>query len=131
MPVLNYKIVATAVFAFLGFAGLSVAAWLMGADTTARVLNFVFLILAVSLGWLIGIIASPYSASEEKQFSVLVKAASAFGSGYLVAKLDPLVTAMLAPGQMRDPLAAFRGASFVAAFVLAWILTFVFRAYAG
>ena len=60
-----------------------------------------FLLWGVSAtvtGWLIGIVLSPYNVSEKKDFSALTKTVYGFITGYLLSKLDPLLTRVLSEG---------------------------------
>ena len=51
-------------------------------------LNLSLLIFGATLGWLVGILISPYSEGEEKMFATYAGAISAFISGYFIAKFD-------------------------------------------
>src|SRR4051794_5528670 len=54
------------------------------------------------IGWVVGILATPLSDAEDQRFGELAKVISGFVSGYLLSKLDPLVSAYLkapTPGQ--------------------------------
>jgi len=46
-------------------------------------------------GWLVGVVLVPLNPQEKKTFSQVAKVISSFLSGYLLSKLDPLLTALL------------------------------------
>jgi hypothetical protein len=92
-----------------------------------RGLSLMLIAAGVALGWLLGTLASPYDESERAEFRAL--AVSAFLSGYLLAKIDPLLVALLKPETAADPLHAFRLLSFATTTVVAALMTFVGRRY--
>jgi hypothetical protein len=57
------------------------------------------------IGWVVGILATPLSDAEGQRFGELAKVISGFVSGYLLSKLDPLVSAFLKPPAPGQPLA--------------------------
>lgn len=54
-------------------------------------------IIGVAFGWIIGIVASPYTAGEKSAFSEFAKLIYGFVSGYVLSKLDPLISKFLDP----------------------------------
>jgi hypothetical protein len=95
-----------------------------------RALNLTVIVVGFCVGWLLGIMMSPYSASEKTRFAQYASAFGAFVSGYLVSKADKFLEAILDPQFVLDSVHGFRVLAFVAALVLAAIITFVFREYA-
>ncbi len=91
-------------------------------------LNVAVLLLGVSLGWVFGIFISPIG-SEKDEFSQYGKAVSVFFSGYLLAKIDPVFTKLLAAESLFEDLAAFRLLSFVTSFLVAMLIAFGWRKY--
>lgn len=60
--------------------------------------SMIFSLLALSgaiLGWLLGVLIVPYDEREAKSFSVFIKVISGFVTGYLLSKVDPLLTSLL------------------------------------
>ncbi len=55
-----------------------------------------------ALGWIVGILASPYSTDERSSFSDLAKLIYGFLSGYALSKLDPLISELLKPTSMQN-----------------------------
>jgi hypothetical protein len=64
------------------------------------------------------------------QFSTIVKGVTVFFSGYALAKVDPIITALLKPEAiLQQPVVAFRAIAFLTSFLLAMIIAFVYRKY--
>lgn len=100
-------------------------------DKEKLTLNLSTLVLGITLGWLTGFIVTPYTKQEEKQFLTYSKAISVFVSGYLVAKIDKVVERILSPDHLFQAIIAFRGMVFVSSFIVALLITFIFRKYVG
>src|SRR6267378_4193811 len=58
-------------------------------------LTFVIGLLGTSLGWLAGLLASPYNDEELKRFAKYAGVVSTFLSGYVAGKLDPVIKRVL------------------------------------
>src|SRR4051794_34424531 len=94
----NWRITWTSV-GFIIFAGTLI--WLcniMSSGTPTeqlqgRTLNYIVLMIGSITGWLLGILISPYGEDEKTQFSNYAKVVSAFISGYLLSKVDPIIGA--------------------------------------
>lgn len=88
-------------------------------------------IMGSALGWIVGILASPYSADERSSFSDLAKLIYGFLSGYILSKLDPLISHLLTPNSIQSieghyaALVPFG----VTSFVVAVGVTYVTRCY--
>jgi hypothetical protein len=117
----------------LGAVGALVILWFCytSGDTIFRLLA----LLGAALGWLTAILISPLSAAEERQFSSLGKVISGFVTGYLLSKVDPLITALLAidprtglPPIASEP-AALRALIALCSYFIALLLVFCARAY--
>jgi D-alanyl-lipoteichoic acid acyltransferase DltB (MBOAT superfamily) len=100
-------------------------------DKIGLTLNLSTLVLGITLGWLAGFIVTPYTKQEEKQFLTYSKAISVFVSGYLVAKINDVVERMLSPDHLFQTIVVFRGMVFVSAFIVALLITFIYRKYVG
>ena len=83
----------------------------------------------MSLGWLFGILLSPYSNDEGKKFTQYAKAFGVFASGYLVGKVDKVIEKMLEPDFILNSDHGFRVMAFMASVIIALVITFVFRRY--
>jgi len=95
-----------------------------------RSVNLVILVLGVCVGWLLGILLSPYDAGEEQRFEQYAGAFSVFASGYLLGKVDRVIGHLLSPEVLLSPLVGFRVASFTCMTIFGMVLTFAIRKYA-
>ncbi|MRR11180.1 hypothetical protein EG835_01525 [bacterium] len=126
----NWKLVFTGILGGTMGATLVVLCFRVGASTQDQSLNLAIMVAAMTVGWLLGILVSPYDQDEQKRFSSVTRAVSAFVSGYLAAKLDALINALVAPDLILNPVAGFRALLFLGAALLATIGTFAYRKYA-
>jgi hypothetical protein len=105
------------------------------ASTYQQGANFQFLILAgitaVALGWVFGILASPYSTNERSSFSELAKLIYGFLSGYLFSKLDPLISHVIQPSPGHGIEERFVAITLfsIASFLIAAGVTYISRTY--
>ncbi len=127
---MNWKIVGSSASALILFVALCILAFIVGDTKLSVALNFAVLVFGASLGWIVGIVVSPYSRTEQQQFTALSKALAAFASGYLVGKLDKLLEKLLDPSFALESVNGFRLLAFVSGFAIAMVLTFVYRQYA-
>jgi hypothetical protein len=91
-------------------------------------LNVVLLISGGLIGWVVGMLMTPW-AGEKDQFSVYGTALATFVGGYLVAKLDKVFE--LSFRERGDVDAGFIGRLllFVSGLALGLLFTFVWRSY--
>lgn len=126
---MNFKMWGTLFCAaLLGIAILGVA-YCTDERASPLPLNFAICLSGFSLGWLAGILFSPYDAKENMVFSNTMKGISAFASGYLVSKLDKVFEKALETGLFLSPVFFVRLAMFAVCFVLALIVVYAFRVY--
>ncbi|MFH2045488.1 MAG: hypothetical protein ABIK92_10125 [Pseudomonadota bacterium] len=121
-------IVAPALLVVLFWMG-----WRLSDIPQERYLTSAILIAACALGWVLGMVLSPDSKTEAKNFSTVGKGVSLFVSGYLVSKIDGLVTAVFEPHVLlhaTEHLAAYRLIGAIASLTLTAILTYIVRVYA-
>ena len=112
----NYKLIGSAA-AGLALGGVvTYLSYAMGDDFKASSLNLLIVVLGLALGWLLGILLSPYSEREEKKFSEY-------------AKVDKVIEALFQPDFILDSVHGFRVMSFIAALIISLVFTFVFRRY--
>jgi hypothetical protein len=130
MKLLNFKIIWSTVTACILGAVLIVLSFYLGNSSKEVAINIAVMVLGISLGWLIGIIISPYSVNEKKMFSEYTKAIGVFASGYLVGKIDRFIEALLRPDFILDSTIGFRFIAFISSLVIAIMITFVYRHYA-
>jgi hypothetical protein len=127
---MNFKLVGTSVIG-VGLAGtLAFLCFRFGSSSEDHDLNLAIMVVATIIGWILGVLVSPYDQGEQRQFTSLARVASAFITGYLAAKVNSLIDAILSPQLLLTPLPAFRALLFVGAALLATLGTFVYRRYA-
>jgi hypothetical protein len=130
----NWRITWTVV-GFFVFASTFI--WLCSTMTSegpteqlqGRILNFIVLMVGSVTGWLLGILISPYGEDEKTLFSNYAKVVSAFFSGYLLSKVDPIIGAIFDKNLVLQPVAGFRFGVFIGSLILFLIFTFATRQY--
>lgn len=129
---MNYKIYGSTISAIILFGILLWCAQSPALAPTEKefALHLSVMVLGITIGWIIGILSSPYGETEKEQFSTIVKGVTVFFSGYALAKVDPIITAILKPEAFSEPVVAFRVIAFLISFLLAVVITFVYRKYA-
>jgi hypothetical protein len=133
---MNWKIKCSTIAGLLISATIIILSFYVSEDKNGNfakivlVLNLAILALGFSVGWVIGIMISPYDNKETARFSALSKAVGVFASGYLVGKIDKLVEKILNPDFILDSVHGFRAISFITAVIVAMLITFVYRWYA-
>lgn len=127
---MNYKIVGSTAAAFVLNLILIIACFFISENIQERSINISVLVLGLALGWLIGVLATPYKGKEEDRFIGYKQAISAFLGGYIISKADNTLAQILSWETLQDPVAGFRVIAFSASFLLAMLLTYVYRAYA-
>jgi hypothetical protein len=83
----------------------------------------------VTIGWLLGFLASPYSKLESERFSKYAATLSAFITGYLVSKVEPWISAIINAGTSGSELLLVRLLIFTASAIASAISMYVFRLY--
>jgi hypothetical protein len=126
---MHWKLVGTCTGASVFLLALVALSFLIRQTLQDAYLSLALLVLGLTIGWVLGILSAPYTKKEETQFAVYAKAASVFVSGYLLGKVDRLATHILSPEVLLKPMAAFRAVAFVAAVLLAALITRTFRVY--
>jgi hypothetical protein len=126
---MNYKLIGSATTGLVLGGTVTYLSFALGEDFNASALNLLIVVLGLALGWLLGILLSPYSGAEEKKFSEYAKAFGVFASGYLVAKVDKVIEALFQPDFILDSIHGFRVMAFVAALIIGLVVTFIFRRY--
>ena len=126
---MNWKVIGSTSAAVLLGGTMVVLSFCIGENMTVVVLNLAVLTLGFSVGWVIGILISPYDTEESKRFSVLTKAVGVFASGYLVGKIDKLVERLFNPDFVLDSIHGFRIIAFLTAAIVAMLVTFIYRWY--
>jgi len=126
---LNWKIISSTTAGVVIGGTMVVLSFCIGDNQTAVVLNLAILCLGFSVGWVIGILISPYDTEESKRFSIYSKAVGVFASGYLVGKIDKLIEHVFDPTFVLDSVRGFRIIAFLSAVIVAMLVTFIYRWY--
>lgn len=126
---MNYKLIGSATTGLVLGGTVTYLSFALGEDFKASALNLLIVVLGLALGWLLGILLSPYSGTEEKMFSEYAKAFGVFASGYLVGKVDKVIEELFQPDFILDSIHGFRVMAFVAALIIGLLVTFIFRRY--
>lgn len=106
--------------------GAAVATGQTGTDEWNSV---ALLVLGASSGWLIGTVASPYDRSEKDEFRLYARAFLTFVSGYAASQIKEVLKLLSA--RLSDPVSQFRVVGTASAFIIALLVTFIFRRYWG
>jgi len=124
----NFKVLSTIIFAVI-FATLLL--WLAYKVTSdgQYYLTYILCISGCILGWLIGIVTTPYDDDDAKKIGNFSKMIGTFLSGYLLSKFDGIISKMLNPDTFFSSTFGLRFLLFVSFFVISWIVVFVFRLY--
>lgn len=91
--------------------------------------NLAALVLGVSAGSLFGVYTSPYTLKETTKFGEYAAAVSAFASGYVLGKIDGLITKLLSPEIMLQRTPGFRLITAASSFIIAMLITYYMRSY--
>ena len=94
-------------------------------------LSAIVAVTGLTLGWLLGFLASPYTTAEEKRFARYAATISAFFSGYLLSKIEPWLTAVVEAGKGGNRVIAARVLIFVGCATVGAISMYVYRLYVG
>src|SRR5262245_30934677 len=124
----NYRLGLSAVIAISAELVLIVCSFAIGSSWDDVIITLSLLILAYAIGSLIGTAISPYDKAEKERFSTYVGAVSVFFSGYLVSKLDGLITTAVSKDAIGalTSLGIFRVVAFTATLLIAAKVTFLF-----
>ncbi|QDK81224.1 hypothetical protein EXU85_22485 [Spirosoma sp. KCTC 42546] len=112
------------------FAGLIL--WIgykLGKDDGSYILNWLISLLGVLIGWIIGILATPYDSLESQKFLTIGQSISVFLSGYVISKLDRFFEASLYQDGNPKKESWIRLGLFTVSFLLTLIIVFVNRSY--
>lgn len=124
----NYKVISTAVFAFF-FAGILVYLIIRSESETDQLMTFILCTAGCVLGWLVGIVTTPYGAEDKDKITNFSKMAGTFISGYLLSKVNKILDDLMAPNKILSTLAGPRFVLFLSFFIITYITVFVFRIY--
>jgi hypothetical protein len=125
----NRKVVCSYITAGAIFLVIFLAALFYPTEAKARWMHLMLIATGVSIGWILGIVLSPYTQGEKTKFDSYVKAVAAFLSGYVVAHLNGLIEHMMKPEFFGDSTRLFQVLLFLAAFSSSLVVVYVSRHY--
>lgn len=111
-------------------AVLVVANYMLWENPKEFFTSVMVMVFGACLGWLSGLVASPYTDREASRFNSFSKAAGTFASGYLLAKADNLFSELMSKEFLLNFEIGIRMISFFCAFAIFFLITFIFRNYA-
>jgi len=121
----NSTIISLVIGVFLLFL-----CYFMGQDNTDIGLNYIIFLFGSTLGWFVGTITSPYNDGEETKFKIYLRSASVFVSGYIVGKIDALMSKILSVDfLLSGPTSAFKSMLFLVSLLAALLITYIYRKY--
>jgi hypothetical protein len=110
---LNRWDVVNLAFALCVHGVMAALGWFVFSQTlTDAALTIAFQAFGIVIGFWVGVFVSPISARERTDLTTAGKVVSAFAGGYLLSKLDPVVTSWLNEPHGVDSVAIFRFLSF-------------------
>jgi hypothetical protein len=112
---------------FIGITLIWIA-YELGIDEQAYLFNWLVILLGLVLGWGVGTLLSPFNPDEKENFSGMVKAISAFISGYILAKMDKFFEVIQSRDFFQESTLE-RIILFLVAFFLSMIIVFINRTY--
>jgi hypothetical protein len=95
-----------------------------------RWISLMLLIAGISVGWVIGIVISPYTTGEKTKFQSYMKAVASFLSGYVVAHLNDLIKEIMKKEFLGNSLHLFQLILLLAGFCVSVVLVYYTREYA-
>jgi hypothetical protein len=104
-----------AIYASLVHLVFALLGWFVFAENVqAGALNIAVQGLGIVIGFWAGMFVSPTSRRQREDLSTVGKTITAFASGYLLSKFDPVITAWLNQSHVVDQLTTFRVIAFSA-----------------
>jgi len=92
---LNYKIIGSSLAAFALSLVIIVGCFYVTSDASEQALNLTIIVTGYAIGWVLGVLATPYTSGEEHRFAGYKQAISAFVGGYFLSKIDGTLVTIL------------------------------------
>jgi hypothetical protein len=87
------------------------------------------MVFGSALGWVVGLILSPYDSGERAAFANVGKLVYGFLSGYFVSKMDPVVTDITRNGVTTSPGILIVATALMASFLVSGATSYISRSY--
>ena len=117
----------------LGYLGVAIfLIWMFHSDGTNKELAYSLFIGfgGITIGWLIGVLSSPFSKSEKKSFNQIRTAIIGFLSGYFFSKIEPVFSwAFEHPELITTDDTILRLLIFVSGGIFGFIYMLIYRKY--
>ena len=125
----SQKTILTLTVAPIGWTITGVLAYFVSPTPSDYATTLLIQMCGIAIGWLLAFLASPRDEDEKAAFSLLTKTLSAFISGYLLSKVEPVIRAVLNSDLPKSPALATRLLIFVTALALAFMNGYSYRLY--
>jgi MFS family permease len=126
----NWRLISSYIIGAAILIAMIIAAFVFPPQKQDRWMSLMLLIGGISVGWIIGIIMSPYTAGEKTKFESYMKAVASFLSGYVVAHLNDLIKHIMKTEFLGNPLHLFQLILLLASFCVSVVLVYYTREYA-
>lgn len=126
----NYKLISTGFFGSIIGIGLTIFAFQFDRDIENRIITLLICCLGFILGWIIGIVTTPYNEIDGKGITKFSKIVGSFLTGYVLSKADKIFERVFKEDYILSMQVGGRLLFFLCFFGLAWIVVFVYRLYA-
>ena len=128
-PRRNLQAKITVGLATIVVATLLVSACIISPSAEERIISISIVALGLSGGMIGGTALSPSDKKESKRFTSFGQALTAFVSGYLASKLNPLIDAAITSNPLTNSVDFFRLVAFLATLLAVGKATFSCRSY--
>ncbi|MFD2938238.1 hypothetical protein [Spirosoma flavum] len=131
---LDRRTYAAAYVALFYFLLMFIGAWFIGPSSVDAIMSINLGALGASVGWLLGVAASPYNKGEGDRFRNIISAVATFTSGYGLANLNHLLNTGLSVTlwdqiQHIDLYVWLRITAFIMSFFCSFLLTYATCVY--
>lgn len=131
---LDRRTYAAASVALFYFILMFISAWVIGPTYIDAVMSINLGAFGASIGWLLGVAASPYDEGEGTRFRNIISAVATFTSGYGLANLNHFLhdahsTNLWDQIRNLDLYIWFRIIASIMSFICSFLLTYATRAY--
>jgi hypothetical protein len=113
---------------FFGVA-LLFFAYKIGPGQDVYPVTYIICIAGCILGWVIGMISSPYNEEDKSKLNNFSKLIGTFLSGYILSKFDKVIETIVNPTTLLSQLVGLRVLLFICFFGIMWVVVFAFRRY--
>ena len=124
----NWKIMSTTFVACVVYLSVFFCAYKIGSKEVIPI-TYICCISGFVLGWIVGLITSPYDKDDKDRLSGFTKTIGTFLSGYILSKFDKVFDKAVDPKLLLTDLMGARLLLSLCSFGVTWIIVFVYRSY--